>query len=96
MLLDTIQDRMNETAAYIAKQEAAARISRTAVETLSRDVDYIWDACEEVIEEAERVGARYHLSVAERLHNEATELAKRLGALHQKRLRALHQKRCAA
>jgi predicted nucleic acid-binding protein len=83
-----IEDRIAETAAYIAKQEAATRISRTAVETLSRDVDAIWDACEEIIEEAERVNARYHLSVAERLHSEATELAKRLGALHQKRCAA--------
>ena len=83
-----IEDRIAETAAYIAKQETASRISRTAVETLSRDVDAIWDACEAIIEESERVGARYHLSVAERLHGEATELAKRLGALHQKRVAA--------
>ena len=95
MLLDTIQNRINETANYITKQEQAARISRTALDTLSRDVDMIWDRCEEIIDKSERCGWRYHLSVAERLHNEATDLAKRLGALYLKR-QAVYLKQQAA
>lgn len=85
MTIDKIQRLISETEAFIAKQEAAHRVSMTAVHTLSRDVDIIWDACDNVIEEAEANGWAYHLSVAERQYKEANALAARLGALHVRR-----------
>ena len=88
MDIDKIQRIINQTEAYIAKQEAAHRVSMTAVYALSSDVDIIWDACDEVIEEAEANGWAYHLSVAERQYKEANALAARLGALHVRRLAA--------